>query len=540
MNVERFAEIHRLLVNINLDNLEETIELINNSIIVTSEFFYDRLFYIILQISFSFYSKINLYISLFCKLKLDYNKLCRRNILCDASPLLARLLPGPIHCGIYNEKNVDLHLKFKVLPNNPEILLYYLPEISPEEIDIIKNSYLSGICDQFIEDHKNGKFIQYRMEAVNRDPIAKLIREDNITEFDNLLKKNEIEFDTPIPFSVYERGKLVSDPLFRPTPILYAAYYGAEKIFNYLFEDYDDSFELLFPYVLLGNNHNIISTVVRSNPDFNMNVLSDYSQYLLGLFFDSENIDQIGLDHENLFINLVLSHNVNMLNELYDIDIHKMNNKGKKIFQICWQEHPYPYQSTIFYENYDFNFFIKDNNGDNPAHIAAMEGKSESLRNLVVMIGSDVITPDNNGVTPIQYAIKSKDDLSILVITQFITTPLEYVSEEGSCIFVGINNYEDLCFEKLVFNNDIDLTKLSPNCKLPYQFAMEKENLDAFLYIVTSLNEQDIAFDSNNPQSVICNVIDYSSTNPIFLESLLKYKGMERLFLQPDSNGILI
>ena len=169
-----------------------------------------------------------------------------------------------------------------------------------------------------------------------------------------------------------------------------------------------------------------------------------------------------------------------------------------------------------------------------------MEGKSESLRNLVVMIGSDVITPDNNGVTPIQYAIKSKDDLSILVITQFITTPLEYVSEEGSCIYVGINNFEDLCFEKLVFNNDIDLTKLSPNCKLPYQFAMEKENLDAFLYIVTSLDEQDIAFDSNNPQSVICNVIDYSSTNPIFLESLLKIKGMEQLFMQPDSNGILI
>ncbi len=107
------------------------------------------------------------------------------------------------------------------------------------------------------------KHLLYRNVNYHPSHLHKLIRDDNASEFQSYLSKNNISFNYRFPFSYYERVKSTDKEI---SLIKCAAIYGSINIFKYLWEkettkDYD-----ILNYAYCGRNYDIIHICEKDYP----------------------------------------------------------------------------------------------------------------------------------------------------------------------------------------------------------------------------------------------------------------------------------
>ena len=149
------------------------------------------------------------------------------------------------------------------------IFINFLPEIRKYDQEYADLRTKNILADQNNTDIKNDiSFLQFVMNNpeehiinrnLNYNPsyIHKLIRNDEIDEFQYYLSHENIEFNYKIPFSYYERAMTADRDL---SLIKAAAIYGSLKIFKFLWMNLDEIEPDLLRYAYFGKNYDIIHT----------------------------------------------------------------------------------------------------------------------------------------------------------------------------------------------------------------------------------------------------------------------------------------
>ncbi|OHT16638.1 hypothetical protein TRFO_13066 [Tritrichomonas foetus] len=101
------------------------------------------------------------------------------------------------------------------------------------------------------------------VDAINNDPFIKSIREDNLSEFQNLIKPNHKLIDQEIKNIVPEEIDFIKIHVLHAYPIEASAYFGSVQIFKYLFHEKVTSLKSpkLKYHAIAGGNMEIINLV---------------------------------------------------------------------------------------------------------------------------------------------------------------------------------------------------------------------------------------------------------------------------------------
>lgn len=193
------------------------------------------------------------------------------------------------------------------------IFINFLPEIRKYDQEYADLRTKNLLADQNNADIKNDlSFLQIVMNNpeehiinrnLNYNPsyIHKLIRNDEIDEFQYYLSHENIEFNYKIPFSYYERAITVDKDL---SLIKVAAIYGSLRIFKFLWMHLDEIEPDLLRYAYFGKNYEIIHTCEETcshDEVFNESIVQG-SHELIEYSFEKYKSELIDEDNENYVI----------------------------------------------------------------------------------------------------------------------------------------------------------------------------------------------------------------------------------------------
>lgn len=532
------AEVQQLLAMLDSDNFEKTFDIISKSIFLANSSYFPKFYIIFKKTALSFYSKMPLYTQLLsrllpyiCKLNVDYN-------LCfDSDPFTAVMLSDdetPLtSIGIQNGFDNN------ILDKTPENYIYFLPEMGKRILANIEDDYLLSIFEPFIDDFNNEKFEEYRLDAMNQDPLAKAIREENMDIFLPLFNSGEVDADTPIKYSIYERGSLVSDYLIRPTAISYAAYYGSEKIFLKLFTNYKGPKNIIMQYALMGNNKKIIEYILSSDYDFDSSDFEDCISSLKNDFIESNLTETINFSDAEIFAKSVHSMNMDLINKYINkVNINALNGSGENLFQSCCRESPNPSQNVLIFENFNkFNYFQPDKRGRNVIYDAILNRQGSFLNDLVKLPRFDPDIKDENDVTPLILATQEKEYDMVKLLLDLDDTNVRYFSKAGSAANAAIENYDKSCFS-LLFSKQADVLKISPKCIHPIDYAVEEKNDELFSILLTKWSSEVNEVYNKTGNILPHHLIDKFKENVFALNEALSSGRID--FYQKNEENILI
>ena len=216
-----------------------------------------------------------------------------------------------------------------------------------EQIQATDNEYFSKKIDStpflfyFCQkvDYKLHQACQ--IEGVNNDRIALSIRFDDISNFEYLARSKS--FDSRIVYSIYDSNEIVSNMWKMPTYLEYAAFYGAEKIFNYILSIYQinevEIEESVMEFAVAGGSKEIIQILEEHNVKFNHQCLInaikyfhlDLYKYILPKIPTSDN-DRW---QHNILFECINSYNIESIIETFTLDGLNLRNEEKEtIFHV--------------------------------------------------------------------------------------------------------------------------------------------------------------------------------------------------------------
>ena len=188
------------------------------------------------------------------------------------------------------------------------IFVNFLPEIEEYDSEYCKKreEYIisNGEKDiiEFYNSIKNDRQTHFLNRSLNYHPshLHKIIREDDVIEFQSFISKNNFDVNHKIKFSYYERSHTINDEL---SLIKTAAIYGSINIFKYLWFQNDIVINddlILFAY--FGQNFDIIHICEKKcydNETISQPILiyrQDLLNYYLDNFEDKIEEDQIEIE----------------------------------------------------------------------------------------------------------------------------------------------------------------------------------------------------------------------------------------------------
>lgn len=194
---------------------------------------------------------------------------------------------------------------------------YFFPEIRPFLTDkIIKKYEIQKLVKKYDKIPK--KFFEKRKSGENDSEICEIIRSDSVGNFKSFITKNNISIDDSIESSIFETNSFL---LYKgPRLIEYAAFFGSNRIFNYLIECNAKFYDSLWTYAIHGRNTEIIR-------------------------FLDENIKPISYFH--CFKESVKCHHLDMMNYFQSIFLEK--NEENSILAI-----------SKYFKHYNFYFMQND------------------------------------------------------------------------------------------------------------------------------------------------------------------------------------
>ena len=220
---------------------------------------------------------------------------------------------------------------FKIFQKNKRIILILKEEDILQFDKLIANSFVRDIFQRrnyhvfFFEEIKPfidapmirriskiefpKNFDEKRRIGENENDYCEIIRKDSIEEFIIYVNKQSFSLETVIKTSIFE-----TNPLFfkkEPSLIEYAAFYGSNSIFTYLYKNGVELKSSLWNYAIHGNNPELIHLLVEKNIEPERNSYNiclkeaikchhnDIADYILNNYFNQD------IDYSNFKENII-------------------------------------------------------------------------------------------------------------------------------------------------------------------------------------------------------------------------------------------
>lgn len=297
-----FSNLKDDLVNLTEDTYQDMIQMIQDN---KEIFFKDHsnatfLYFNIILFAEYFFKNLELYLDICVHFQSDFKEsgMTENQML----KMLFRFYNAINYLFSKNFFSIESILELSF--SNDYIFVNFLPEIEEYDAEYCKKrekTILSNGEKKIIEFYKsiqNDRQTHFLNRKINYHPshLHKLIRDDDVIEFQSFISKNNFDVNHQIKFSYYERSHTIDDQL---SLIKTAAIYGSINIFKYLWfqKDIDINDDLIL-FAYFGQNFDIIHICEKKCQD-NETVgqpILIYRQDLLNYYLDNFE-DQIEEDH---------------------------------------------------------------------------------------------------------------------------------------------------------------------------------------------------------------------------------------------------
>ena len=297
------------------------------------------------------------------------------------------------------ENNMLDECEIQKVPELPLFFAHLMPESRIKFLEF--SSRNSNWINDFKKNKENNFTLhkKYIHEGINQDPIAILLRHDDVDNFQKLLYENFIDINSLIKYSIYERSEIVCKDV---TFLEYSAFFGSIKCFRFLLMNNATISNNLMCFAVAGGNIEIIKLCEQKNCSL-----------------DNCLIFSIRYHHWKLFDWLIASKSQNSWeNPELIIECFKSNNfkSLSKLLKIGYNPSKILIEAT-------------------KSHIAFM------VKIILQLSTVDVNFKDNHCISSLQYACKYN---YIDLVKMFITHP----SIDINCK----NNFENNRVYKILFN----------------------------------------------------------------------------------------
>lgn len=132
------------------------------------------------------------------------------------------------------------------------------------------------------------KYIELRSIGHNPDPIATLIRDDDVEKLQKLISQTNMQIDTKLNKTIFESCVFLNNKIDPPSLIEYAAYFGSIKCFKFLYQQLPALPKKISEYAVAGGDYEIIHLCEMKKAEFDSNCLN-----LAIRFFRNEILDYL-------------------------------------------------------------------------------------------------------------------------------------------------------------------------------------------------------------------------------------------------------
>lgn len=262
-----------------------------------------------------------------------------------------------------------------------------------------------------------------------KDSLAQIIKDDNIELFKEIASEDGFDINQAIDTPVFEYSYYL---LRQPTMLQFAAYYGSENIFFYLFARGadvaipDHGKRTTLHFAIAGGNMNIIQIFIDAQCDFKLatRIACEFH------YFD-------------LFLKLL---------EIHSLDIKENDMENGSIFHgIASANH---IRMILYCIQRNCNVNLKDGDGWFPLNCAIDYSAIESVYIMLNHKDIDANAQDDYGITPLLRACINCD---VDVVRLLLTSPAVDINEIGL--------YSQTALHRATQNNSIDVMKLLLQCE---------------------------------------------------------------------------
>ncbi|OHT15031.1 hypothetical protein TRFO_14538 [Tritrichomonas foetus] len=500
-NFSNFSLTNKMQLNIpseeSLRNeLELVCELQNKLFRLDESNFQDFLIYlessIFLQDKNHLHSFIILFISFFDGVK--KKRLIARRLIQEILPKIKQFYSENFEKEFTKEYDLDLRLFGTNFPDIFRITNELSYEEDDNEDEIFKNS-------------------NYRPKKV--DIIEKIIMNDDFERFQDYIASSTFEIDSQAPNMVH-----FVDGLYTKVSLIeFAAIYGSEKIFKYIWNNSKKARKLpdLKKYVITGGNYDLVHLLEDKSVVFDDSCLAraiithqnDLAEYLHNTY-DLSYLPNLQF--------IIMSYNVDLLLKIYSVDLFE------NVEQLSLNS---PFISSLECGRYDFfkyMYFIGHSmdlkfwslNSESPLHFACKKGLVDIIQ-FLINIGENPCIEDINHYLPFHYAVQCGQLEVVKFFTPYVQKLENYQSIIWKCIELAVMNYQarifmylyelydDMTEEKiktiltqlLTYDNVgtlhalMTLTKIDMNWKLKddlpvFLMAVKYSNLDMVKFLINA------------------------------------------------------
>lgn len=166
----------------------------------------------------------------------------------------------------------------KEIPKFDFRYLLFFPEIKNNKPELFTSMMIYVYYSRFVKNIEASMSIEdfqnYRRIGHDSSEIAQIIRNDDLTEFQQIFSQNNMSFEHVLDKSLFESDKLLSTP---PNLIEYSAFFSSINIFKFLYlllsqvEEYEPKkIYSLYLFAIAGGSFEIIHLVENLNLDTNL------------------------------------------------------------------------------------------------------------------------------------------------------------------------------------------------------------------------------------------------------------------------------
>ncbi|OHS97282.1 hypothetical protein TRFO_09566 [Tritrichomonas foetus] len=380
---------------------------------------------------------------------------------------------------LVKHKLLDLHSFINIDSIDNSQFTFFAQEIYENHLyNASEESDLLNIINNLSKDHD-----QLRLEGVNDKNIARIIRMDNIDEFQDYVSSKNVSFDSPIPRSLYETNLLLLKDLHMPTFIEYAAFCSSIQIFRYLILNEAKLTKSVSKYAAASGNCDIIHILENHSVKFetecinyaalfHQNAIFDYLKDTIRIPFNEETlifsifsrnfytfsivfehfihdtlICEHGLYHAIKSGNLEFTQHI--INNVSGIDLNKVNPSNEENFLHTAASAGSSEIVQLLLETGKVDPYIRGSYNQTAVHFAAIVGYADVLKLLIETNMFDINDQEIFGSTAIHLAAKHGK-----------TKAVEYlVTVDG--IDINIKNHDHCtALRYATYNNYVDVARI--------------------------------------------------------------------------------